>query len=126
MSDKLYIRVKLEDWESTKQQNLELMAQVERYESALDRIVKTEGKVCSWYETCTHPACESSRAAWEIASSVLKLNRKPQQSLAEHDAEVVEAFCADRFKGNSSVRHNDRFFGQQYADQLRQQEDKYD
>ncbi len=43
--------------------------------AALEEI-KTEGRVCSGFELCTHAACRSSYSAWVIADEALKEWRK--------------------------------------------------
>lgn len=39
--------------------------------AALVEIRETEGRVCAEHDTCTHPACQSSYAAWAIADEAL-------------------------------------------------------
>lgn len=39
--------------------------------SALQEIVKTQGKVCDEFEVCEHISCLSSYSSWVIASNIL-------------------------------------------------------
>jgi hypothetical protein len=43
----------------------------ERLRAALETIRRDYGKVCTEYELCTHPACESSAGAWFEADRAL-------------------------------------------------------
>jgi hypothetical protein len=45
--------------------------QLERYERALQEIVRDHGKVCSTFELCSHTACQSSVSSWFIAHRAL-------------------------------------------------------
>lgn len=45
---------------------------IRELEEAAKEIVKSCGKVCEGYDTCTHVACESSHRAWEIARKALE------------------------------------------------------
>jgi hypothetical protein len=47
-------------------------SELARYKAALERIVKTQGRVCSFFTECSHVACMSSYAAWEIANHALR------------------------------------------------------
>jgi hypothetical protein len=42
--------------------------------TAIDALqeIKKQGKVCDDFEICSHPACQSSYAAWEIADTALR------------------------------------------------------
>lgn len=41
-----------------------ILAEVERLREALVTIRERAGAVCDQYETCHHPACQASYAAW--------------------------------------------------------------
>ncbi len=43
---------------------------------ALEEIWRDTGHVCPNFELCTHAACRSSYAAWEIADEALASERK--------------------------------------------------
>src|SRR5258706_9061102 len=51
--------------------------EVDRLRDALVEIRKTEGRICGEYDTCSHPACASSYAAWAIADRAL--GPRPQE-----------------------------------------------
>lgn len=48
-----------------------LVAEVERLRAALETIRRDHGQVCAEFETCDHPACNASYAAWAIADAAL-------------------------------------------------------
>lgn len=48
------------------------MIEADQLREALEQIRLVAGKVCDSYETCDHPACQSSYAAWAIADKALQ------------------------------------------------------
>lgn len=54
--------------------------ELERYKSALERIVQKEGRVCSGFELCKHRACNSSYSSWETANHALKGWKLPEDA----------------------------------------------
>jgi septal ring factor EnvC (AmiA/AmiB activator) len=64
-------------WKSDVDAYTELGAEVERLESALEKIRDEHGKVCNEYEICTHISCASSHAAWVLADQALKEGEMP-------------------------------------------------
>lgn len=52
--------------------------------NALKKIKDEEGQVCVNFELCTHIACRSSHAAWEIADSTLRKIKKDAKKLDDY------------------------------------------
>lgn len=48
------------------------MIEADQLRKALEQIRLVAGNVCDSYETCDHPACQSSYAAWAIADEALQ------------------------------------------------------
>lgn len=107
-----------------KQRELELMAALSDATDALGKLLyakryKDKNGKDAHYEVCKELAW---KRAYEVDS------RKPQNSLAEHDAEVIEAFSNHLFDSypimQSFRKPAIHRIAEKYANQLRQQADK--
>ena len=68
---------------------------------ALKKIRDTQGAVCSMYEICTHPSCQSSYNSWAIADEALchlsEASTRPDDTDAE--SEESELYDSNAYGG---------------------------